>query len=272
MQEALCDRTHGRLCSGRDEQRSRRIHRSRTLRSCTDGHVDPAIRQGAAPRANGRGARRSAVKGAEHATRRHVRENGVSLISRDVTRFERSVRSCAREKYASRLKRAGTGRAHVRDRAGDSRSAGGVEAKMNELPTRTRGVVRVGADGRQAFAVPASTGSATTPSRDADAVRRLPRLLRFPAVRERTGLSRSTIWRLERRGEFPKHHRISPNIVGWVEQDVAEWIEGRTKETAVQYAYRNEPAGPSGSGGMAADVTGIVCATMGEVESVTATG
>jgi prophage regulatory protein len=62
------------------------------------------------------------------------------------------------------------------------------------------------------------------------------RLLRFPAVRERTGLSRSTIWRLERRGEFPKHHRISPNVVAWVEQDVAEWIEGRTKEPAVQSA------------------------------------
>jgi len=55
-------------------------------------------------------------------------------------------------------------------------------------------------------------------------------------VRERTGLSRSTIWRLERRGEFPKHHRISPNVVAWVEQDVAEWIEGRTKEPSVQYA------------------------------------
>lgn len=30
------------------------------------------------------------------------------------------------------------------------------------------------------------------------------RLLRFPDVRQRTGLSRSTVWRLERRGEFPK--------------------------------------------------------------------
>lgn len=108
---------------------------------------------------------------------------------------------------------------------------------MNELPTRTRGVVRVGASGRHASAVSASTGSATTPGRDADAIRRLPRLLRFPAVRERTGLSRSTIWRLERRGEFPKHHRISPNVVAWVEQDVAEWIEGRTKMPTVQCGY-----------------------------------
>ena len=58
------------------------------------------------------------------------------------------------------------------------------------------------------------------------------KLLRFPAVRERTGLSRSTIWRLERRGEFPKHHRISPNVVAWVEEDVTSWIELRTSSVA----------------------------------------
>jgi prophage regulatory protein len=57
---------------------------------------------------------------------------------------------------------------------------------------------------------------------------RIDRLLRFPAVRERTGLSRSTIWRLERRGEFPRHHRIAPNIVAWKESDVSRWIQLRT--------------------------------------------
>jgi prophage regulatory protein len=54
------------------------------------------------------------------------------------------------------------------------------------------------------------------------------RLLRFPTVRERTGLSRSTIWRLERRGEFPRHHRISANVVAWVETEVIDWIQSRT--------------------------------------------
>ena len=50
------------------------------------------------------------------------------------------------------------------------------------------------------------------------------RLLRFSAVRERTGLSRSTIWRLERRGAFPRHRRISSNAVAWLEREVTEWI------------------------------------------------
>lgn len=57
------------------------------------------------------------------------------------------------------------------------------------------------------------------------------KLLRFPAVRERTGLSQSTIWRLERRGHFPRHHRIAPNVVAWVEDEIVLWI--RAKLTAV---------------------------------------
>jgi len=58
------------------------------------------------------------------------------------------------------------------------------------------------------------------------------KLLRFPAVRERTGLSRSTIWRLERRGEFPTHHRIAPNVVAWIEEEITSWIELRTRLVA----------------------------------------
>jgi prophage regulatory protein len=54
-----------------------------------------------------------------------------------------------------------------------------------------------------------------------------PRLLRFPAVRERTGLSRSTIWRLERNGLFPRHRRISPNAVAWPESEIVDWIQAK---------------------------------------------
>ena len=54
------------------------------------------------------------------------------------------------------------------------------------------------------------------------------RVLRFQAVRDRTGLSRSTIWRLERRGTFPRHRRISLNAVGWIEHEVDAWIQSRT--------------------------------------------
>jgi prophage regulatory protein len=68
---------------------------------------------------------------------------------------------------------------------------------------------------------PAATAAGATRSR---------RLLRFPAIRERTGLSRSTIWRLERRGAFPKHRRISANAVAWLEEEVEFWIGQRVSD------------------------------------------
>lgn len=48
-------------------------------------------------------------------------------------------------------------------------------------------------------------------------------LLRFPAVRARTGLSRSTIWRLEQRGLFPRRRRISHRAVAWAAEEVEAW-------------------------------------------------
>jgi predicted DNA-binding transcriptional regulator AlpA len=49
-------------------------------------------------------------------------------------------------------------------------------------------------------------------------------MLRLDEVRRRVGLSRTTIWRLERQGLFVPRRRLSPNAVGWVEEEVEEWI------------------------------------------------
>jgi prophage regulatory protein len=106
---------------------------------------------------------------------------------------------------------------------------------MKELPRRTTGAVGVrSVTGRHSahHQPSAATDVAVASERESNAVRVLPKLLRFPAVRERTGLSRSTIWRLERRGEFPKHHRITANVVAWIEEDVVDWIELRTGSVA----------------------------------------
>src|SRR5829696_9197104 len=107
---------------------------------------------------------------------------------------------------------------------------------MRELPTRTSGVVSVRPlDRGQSSSGQASRASATAAAsgQDASVTRRPLKLLRFPAVRERTGLSRSTIWRLERRGAFPKHRRISANAVAWLEEDVMAWIESKMRDVAV---------------------------------------
>lgn len=55
------------------------------------------------------------------------------------------------------------------------------------------------------------------------------RILRKPAVRERTGLSDATIWRMYRRGDFPRPIRLSANAVGWRETDVDEWLRTRAE-------------------------------------------
>jgi len=65
-------------------------------------------------------------------------------------------------------------------------------------------------------------------STETSPLERIPlKFIRFRAVRDRTGLSRSTIWRLERLGALPKHHRISLNAVAWVEQDVFDWMRAK---------------------------------------------
>jgi prophage regulatory protein len=42
-----------------------------------------------------------------------------------------------------------------------------------------------------------------------------------------SGLSRTTRWRLERAGKFPKRRQISPNCVGWLCSEVMTWLRER---------------------------------------------
>jgi prophage regulatory protein len=52
--------------------------------------------------------------------------------------------------------------------------------------------------------------------------------LREPEVFSITKLSKSTRWRLERDGKFPKRRQLSTKAVGWLEQEVNEWVRSRT--------------------------------------------
>lgn len=53
------------------------------------------------------------------------------------------------------------------------------------------------------------------------------RILRRPAVIDRTGLSNTTIWRLYRADKFPRPVQLSANAVGWRESDIDAWLESR---------------------------------------------
>ena len=53
------------------------------------------------------------------------------------------------------------------------------------------------------------------------------RIVRAKELQELTGLSRTTIWRLERKGEFPCRVPLSGGSIGWRYTEVMEWMRSR---------------------------------------------
>ena len=53
------------------------------------------------------------------------------------------------------------------------------------------------------------------------------RVLSQQAVLDRVPVSRTTLWRMERAGLFPRRIQVSTNRVGWLEADVDAWVEGK---------------------------------------------
>jgi len=50
-------------------------------------------------------------------------------------------------------------------------------------------------------------------------------ILRLPAVKIRTGLSRSSIYLRMTNGEFPSSVSLGGRAVGWLEEDINNWLE-----------------------------------------------
>ena len=49
--------------------------------------------------------------------------------------------------------------------------------------------------------------------------------VRFPVIKRVTGIeARSTIWRMEKAGKFPKSIRITPRLTVWDAATVREWL------------------------------------------------
>ena len=58
-------------------------------------------------------------------------------------------------------------------------------------------------------------------------------ILRLPHVKKRTGLSRSSIYLRMANDEFPASISLGGRAVGWIEQDVDEWIIARIEESRI---------------------------------------
>ena len=54
-------------------------------------------------------------------------------------------------------------------------------------------------------------------------------ICRTDEVTRLTGLSRTTLWRLEREGKFPERVRLGANSVGWREEEVRAWLDERPR-------------------------------------------
>ena len=73
---------------------------------------------------------------------------------------------------------------------------------------------------------------------------RLDRLLTSKQLIAETGISRSTIYRLLRKGEFPKPIRIGPRGVRWLESDIKAWLAER-KALSLNVAGRDTASSSS---------------------------
>ena len=60
-------------------------------------------------------------------------------------------------------------------------------------------------------------------------------IIRLPVVQQRTGLSRSEIYRREGLGQFPNRVSIGARSVGWVSGEISAWIEERIQQSRQQF-------------------------------------
>ena len=55
------------------------------------------------------------------------------------------------------------------------------------------------------------------------------KVIRLDEVAELTGLSRTTIWRKCRAGEFPARIKLGSHSVGWFLHEVEGWLQSRQR-------------------------------------------
>ena len=55
------------------------------------------------------------------------------------------------------------------------------------------------------------------------------RIIKIEEVQHLTGLSKSSIRRLQDSNDFPKRIQVTEKCVGWLLEDIEEWINTRPK-------------------------------------------
>jgi prophage regulatory protein len=60
-----------------------------------------------------------------------------------------------------------------------------------------------------------------------DIIKEGDRIVREEECDRVTGLSRTTRWRLERRGDFPRRRQITSTSTGWLLSEIMDWLKSR---------------------------------------------
>ena len=60
------------------------------------------------------------------------------------------------------------------------------------------------------------------------------KFLRIDEVIALTGLSQSTIYRLEQVGHFPQRLKLSERAVAWREEDIRNWMDSRENKSRTE--------------------------------------
>jgi prophage regulatory protein len=55
-------------------------------------------------------------------------------------------------------------------------------------------------------------------------------ILRIGAVKNRTGLSNTTLYAMMKNGEFPKPIPLGKQAKGWVSSEIDDWIQARISQ------------------------------------------
>lgn len=66
------------------------------------------------------------------------------------------------------------------------------------------------------------------------------RIIRASELAEMLGISKPTLWRMEKRGELPPKIRISKRVVGWRESDISSWLNSREIQPSTKEELTDE--------------------------------
>ena len=55
------------------------------------------------------------------------------------------------------------------------------------------------------------------------------KVLRAPETADRLGVSLATLWRWETAGHIPQRIRVGPNVCGWIEEEIDDFIASRPR-------------------------------------------